>query len=141
MFKKEQKFKDYLGQERTVTLRFNISESEMEDLARNDPMFDTSFLAKLREEENPLDMIDVIKKLIVLSYGELSDDGMYFWKDDNRGLKFLQSAAYDAFLEELLNGENTNFVVDFMMNIFPEKFAAEIAKKVSEDTNIVPVNK
>lgn len=134
MFKHVQKYKDFLGNDQEDILRFNVSESEMMDLIKNDPSFEPNNLAKLVEEHDGLKMIDVIRKLIVLSYGELSDDGKKFRKNDSIALEFVQSAAYDALLDEFIEAKDETFVRAFMIGIFPAKFADKLSKDL--DTKI-----
>ena len=132
MFKTEQKFKDFLGNEVTETLRFNISEDELLDLVRDDERFDSGYLAYVIEQKDYPKMMDIVRKMIVLSYGELSDDGKYFRKSDEKAIDFLQSAAYEGFRDSLLNEEGK--FEAFLMGVFPSKFA-EISHKRSNDPN------
>lgn len=122
MFKVEQKYKDFLGNDQTDSLYFNISESEMYEIAKDNKKFDPDYLRYLMENGRGVDFVDVVRELIVLSYGELSDDGKKFRKSDERALEFVQSAAYDALFERLVNAEDENFVKDFLVGVFPKKF-------------------
>ena len=128
MFKIDLTYKNFLGVETTETLRFNLTETELLDLVRDDPTFNTSFLSYISQEKDYAKMMDVIRKLIVVSYGEVSDDGKYFRKSDARALDFVQSAAYEAFRDKILSDENGNGFMNFLMAVFPAKFADEMKK-------------
>ena len=128
MYKIELTYKDFIGNEVTETLRFNISEDEMLDLVRDDERFETGYLAFVLEQKDYPKMMDIVRKLIVLSYGELSDDGKYFRKSDEKALDFLQSAAYEAFRDSLLTTEGA--FEAFMLGVFPSKFSDVIKERI-----------
>ena len=90
MFKTDLTYKDFLGNDVTETLRFNISEDEMLDLVREDARFDGGYLSMVIEQKNYAQMMDIVRKLIVISYGELSSDGRTFRKTDERASCSLQ---------------------------------------------------
>lgn len=131
MFKTELTYENFLGVEVTETLRFNLTETELLDLVREDPTFNTGFLSYIAQEQDYAKMMDVIRKLIVVSYGEVSEDGKYFRKSDEKALDFVQSAAYEAFRDKLLADDDGQGFINFMMAVFPAKFAAEMQKNVA----------
>ena len=130
MFKTEIKYKDFLGNDVSKTLRFNITEDELLDLVREDSRFETGYLAFVMQENDYAKMMDVIRKLIVLSYGEMSDDGEYFRKSDEKAIDFMQSAAYAAFRDELISDKDGQKFVDFLLGVFPAKFSKVIKEKI-----------
>lgn len=127
MFKRKIKYTDFLGNEQEDEYRFNISKSELLELAAKDKTFNPDYLRYLLSEGKGLEMVDVMRKLIVVSYGELSDDGKKFRKNDDLALEFIQSAAYDKLFEDLIGAGNEELVKAFITGIFPAEFAAEIA--------------
>lgn len=142
MFKYTIKYKDFLGNDQEDTLRFNISESEMYDLAQNNPKFNVDYLRYIMENASTVDIVDVIREIIVLSYGELSEDGKKFRKSNEMGIEFLQSAAFDALFNELVYGDaDSNFATEFMIGVFPDKFSDMIKQGTSDLGNVkaIPV--
>jgi hypothetical protein len=129
MYKTDVTYKNFLDVEVTETLRFNLTETELLDLVRTDPAFNVGLLTYIANERDYARMMDVIRKLIVVSYGEVSEDGKYFRKSDERALDFVQSAAYEAFRDQLLSDDDGQGFVNFMMAVFPAKFAAEMKKQ------------
>ena len=123
MFKTEITYTNFLGSEVTETLRFNLTETELMDLIRDDPQFDTGFLAYISQEQDYYKMMDVLRKLIVVSYGEVSADGKHFRKSDAMALDFVQSAAYEAFRDKLLSSEDGSEFANFLLGVFPAKMA------------------
>lgn len=140
MFTHNITYTDFLGNEQTEKLRFNISESEMMDLVKEDRTFSVDYLSYLVHEQNGLQMLDVIRKLIVASYGELSEDGKHFKKSDEIATAFVQSAAYNQLITEFIENKNENFVRDFMLGTFPAKFAQQMQEEASK-VKALPVNK
>ena len=128
MFKIKKTYEDFLGNEQTETFRFNITESEMMDMVKSDPTFRPEYLFYLASEQKGLEMIDVIRKLLVISYGELSDDGKHFIKSDEKATLFVQSAAYNEILNDFISGKDENLLTNFVMGAFPKKYAEEAAK-------------
>ena len=139
MFKKEITYKDFLGQTRTDTFRFNITENEMLDLVQNDPSFNVDYLTYLMQNPDGLKMVDIMRKIIVISYGELSEDGKHFRKSDQIATDFVQSAAYVELLNEFIEGKDPDFIRSFMTGVFPAKYAAELQKKTTEQLLETPL--
>lgn len=139
MFKKEITYKDFLGQTRTETFRFNITENEMLDLVQNDPSFNVDYLTYLMQNPDGLKMIDIMRKIIVVSYGELSEDGKHFRKSDQIATDFVQSAAYVELLNEFIESKDPDFIRSFMTGVFPAKYAAELQKKTTEQLLETPL--
>jgi hypothetical protein len=119
-------YKDFGGNERTETLRFDLTQEEMLDIRDEDAAFDPANLSRLAEEKDIQMMYKVIRKLILHSYGEVSEDGRYFRKSPQIMSDFAHSAMYRALLEKLLNDESGNLAKEFILNVFP----SEIAKQV-----------
>lgn len=126
MFKVNVEYKDFLDNDQKDTLRFNISETEMMDLASKDPSFKVDYLRYLMTDGTGIEMVDILRKLIVVSYGELSEDGKKFRKSDERTLDFVQSAAYDKLFDMLVYGDDMEFAKKFLIGIFPAKYAQTI---------------
>lgn len=140
MFKTEVKYKNFLGQEVSDTLRFNLSESELLDLQEEEPIFSPEFLYYISEEQDISAMLKVMRKLIARSYGILSEDGKVFRKKPEDIYDFEHSAAYTALLEKLLGSEDTTFVSDFITNIFPARFADEIRRRIKSGPELTVVD-
>lgn len=138
MFKIDLTYTNFAGAETTETLRFNLTETELRDLIRKNKMFNADFLSYVSKEQNLMSMMDVIQELVIVSYGEISEDGRHFRKSEAMALDFVQSAAYEAFLNKLLDTEDGHEFMEFLMGIFPAKFAKEMQMKLKEG-NAAPV--
>ena len=133
MYKTELTYKTFTDKEITETFRFNLNEDELRDLIADDPIFSPEFLSYVTREQDTMKMLKVIQKLIVMSYGEMSEDGKYFRKSNEKALDFLQSAAYMAFRDKLLSGDGDEFM-KFIFEVFPSKFVETMKANASGPT-------
>jgi len=132
MYKIKKKYEDFLGQDHEESFRFNITESEMLDLVDSDPAFNPDYLLFITKEHNGIKIVNVLRKLIVVAYGEMSDDGQHFWKDDERQKAFVQSAAFDSIISDFIDGQHADLVKEFILNVFPKKYKESLAKHAAE---------
>lgn len=131
MFKYELSYEDFLGNEKKETLRFNLSKNEIIKLVEKDPTFSVDFLAYVADQQDPITMFNVVNRIILASYGVLSDDGKVFRKDEQLAKDFEQSAMYDKFVEEMFGTSDTKKFSDFIIGIFPKEYAQQLAGKMN----------
>ena len=131
MFKTKIKYTDFIGNEQEEVLRFNLSEDELRTLIDEDKSFDPSYLAYVSSEQNFMAMYKIVRKLILKSYGVMSEDAKYFDKSDEVTNRFLHSAVYQEFLDYLMDGEDLDKLRAFITGVFPKKFSEEIAKQIT----------
>lgn len=145
MLKKTVKFKDFNGVERTEDLYFHVSKASVltsSDGAYNEIMkigLDLQergkFLEDLKEED--LDQSDpfnknsqlvaeairmvarLLDRLVDLSYGIRSSDGLRFVRDDKVLTDFKNSAVYDAFVEQMIT--NQDELIEFINQLLATK--------------------
>jgi len=136
MFKTTVKYTDFLGGEREEVLRFNLSELEMRDLMSEDPVLNPAVLTAISEANDVDSMFKVIRKLILHSYGEMSEDGRYFRKSKEITSDFAHSAAYEALLNDLMSDDGHK-LSDFITGIFPASVAEEVRKATAAQLTVV----
>lgn len=132
MFKTEITTENFDGKKVTETLRFNLSQTEMMDLVKADSTFTEEYLRWIVEEKNVEAMFDVIRKLVAVSYGVMSEDGRAFRKKPDDVYDFLHSAAYDALIEKFMSEGNEQFLTEFIVGVFPAKFANSIRQSMTQ---------
>jgi len=137
MFKTTVKYTDFLGEEREETLRFNLTEIEMQNLSTDEIVFNPALLAAIAKEKDAMAMYKVIQKLILHAYGELSEDGRVFRKSDQIRSDFANSMAYSEFLTQVLSSDT--MITNFMLGVFPAKIAEEIKKQGLLDQKVIPI--
>lgn len=119
MFTKTITYTDFNGKSVTEDLHFHLSQSELMDMAYdlpdgvsdivgNDPSNVTDekaseLVAKLGQKG----IVDFVKKLLVKSYGIVSEDGRRFMKPETLAQEFEESIAFDTYFSELLSDENS----------------------------------
>lgn len=123
MYKEKLTFTNFNDEEVTETLRFNLSEIELMDLVKDDPTFSQSYFKTLIDNGDAYEMFRFIRKILALSYGELSNDGNTFMKSPEIMDRFLHSAAYDALINRISNSSDVDIFKTMLIGIFPAKFA------------------
>ena len=139
MFKHDVTYTNFRGEKTTETLRFNLSETELLDATKIDNVFSADYLTWIVEQQNVSEMFDVVRKLIAISYGVMSEDGKYFRKKPDDIYDFLHSAAYEAFLEELIGENSEQLLTDFVINVFPAKFSETVKKSIESNRKVFDV--
>lgn len=132
-------YTDFLGNERTDTLRFDLNEDEMRDLSEEDRFFNPAFLGKISADRDLSAMYKVIRKLILHAYGELSDDGRYFRKTPEIMNDFAHSAAYKALLDKFTSEESGESLQNFMIGVFPSSIGDQLKASFTPDQKVVPM--
>ena len=140
MLSKKIKYTDFNGNEREQTFYFNISKAELAELEMSVPGGFQSFITRITEAQSVPEIADVFKKIILMSYGEKSDDGMRFIKKDPvRGKladEFEQTEAYSELFMELLTKEGA--AAEFIEGVIPAQLMEEAKKQGMIDANGVP---
>ena len=96
MLKKTIKFIDFNGKEQKTVVYFNLIESE---IVRLDVEFEgglVSYINNLDSKVRPKDILTLFEKVILLAYGQKSEDGLHFLKSEEQAVLFKQSAAYNS---------------------------------------------
>ena len=118
-------FTDYNGLEHTRTYYFNLSKSELLRLQLSIGGGLTEYAKRLMDTEDMVHLSELFEKLILMSYGEKTDDGMHFIKEDENGKKladmFKQTAAYDELYTELSTNEQS--AIEFFNSVIPAEAA------------------
>lgn len=135
MLKKTVQYMDFNDVNQTENLYFNVSKSELTD--HLDLVDEVEMLqAMLEGEPRSLTsvevrmLLDLVKKLIKMSYGRRSEDGSRFRKSEEIWEDFTSSAAYDAFLMSLF--ENPEEAVSFIVGIMPR----DLIEQAQNETGI-----
>jgi hypothetical protein len=129
MLKQTIEYTDFDENPVTETLYFNVTKTELsENLHLKDEIDEIQQMLGGEERELTPDeiqtVLNMVKKLMKLSYGIRSDDGKRFIKGDQIWEEFTQTAAYDAFLFSLF--EKPENAVSFMFGIIPADLRAEV---------------
>lgn len=72
------------------------------------------------EQTDPVKVLTVLEDIVKRSYGFRSEDGKKFVRDPAKTEEFMDSLAYDAFLDDMLIKPGMS--QDFIKNVLPRNF-------------------
>lgn len=132
MYAKKIKSTNFIdGTEREQTYYFNLSKAELMEMELSTDGGLKSYIERIVEAKKTPELVALFKKLILMSYGERSDDGMRFIKTRPDGSKlsaeFEQTDAYSELFTELATNEQS--AVDFINGIIPAQLQAQVAEE------------
>ena len=135
MLKKMIKYTDYNDNVRTQEFYFYLSKRDLQVL---DAKYqeDGGLSGRFNIIVNKHDarrLLTTVEDLILTSYGEKSEDGSKFVKNEKVKEDFQYSAAYETLFDELTSmEENTDKFSDFLRKILPNDVQAQINKAEAE---------
>lgn len=124
MLKKTMTYTDYNGTQRTEDFYFNLSKAELAELNASTEGGLEEYIKKIVAEQNFKEVVQMFKKLIMMSYGEKSLDGKRFIKSDEITTAFTQTEAYSDLFMELAS--DAEAAAAFVNGIVP----ADLQKKL-----------
>lgn len=127
MLKKTMTYKDYDGNERTEDFYFNLTKAELVELQLSENGGFDKLLKRLMDSQDNKEIIQVFKKMIILSYGIKSLDGKTFVKSPEITREFMQTEAYSDLFMELAS--NQEAAAAFINGVVPQD-VAEAARNV-----------
>lgn len=127
MYKITKTYIDYNGDERTEEFWFNLSKSELIEMAYSVDGGLEVALEKIIRENDKNKIIGFFKDLVLKAYGEKSADGRRFMKSAELSKAFSETPAYsDIFMDLAINA---NAASAFVNGIMPSSLAKEIEAK------------
>lgn len=125
MFKYTVNYEDFDGNQQSEVLYFNLSKPEMLKLQMKNDGGYAEYLQKIANSNNPAEVLDAFSDIVLMAYGQKSEDGKRFVKSEEAKMAFSQSVAYDTFLFELI--ENPAIIENFMNGVFPKDLLEKAA--------------
>ncbi len=124
MIKKTVTYVDYNGVERTEDFHFNLTSAEVMEQELTTPGGFSALLQKIIDANDIPSIVEVVKKILLMSYGVKSDDGRRFVKSAELSEAFKQTEAYTMiFMEIATNAEKG---VEFIQGIFPKDLVSKV---------------
>ena len=130
MFKKTITYTDFDDNERTEDFYFNLSKSELMEMNFSEEGGFEKLINKISQTQDIKKVIEILKSIILRSYGEKSLDGKRFIKvvdGHNLSEDFSQSPAFDQLFMELAGDEDA--ASEFISGVIPKNLASEIEAK------------
>jgi hypothetical protein len=113
MLVKEITYEDYNGETQTEKFYFNLNKLELTEMEFSHKEGFENFVKRIIKEEDNKALIELLKELILKTYGEKSSDGKRFIKSPELSLAFSQTAAFsELFMELASNSESTTAFVN-----------------------------
>lgn len=115
----------------TEVFYFHLSAREIAelDLAHNEDSFEDWF-KKAVEKNDRKALYEFFKEIILLSYGERSEDGKVFKKSPEIREKFASHAAYEALFDEFYASDEAMFA--FFKGALPSTMSENWDKAIAE---------
>ena len=101
MLKKTVTYVDYNGVERTEDFYFNLSKAEVTELELSVEGGFSKMLEDVVNAKDNVKIVELFKKMVLMSYGEKSADGKRFVKSKELSEAFSQTEAYSEIFMEL----------------------------------------
>jgi len=120
-------YENFDGETVTENFHFNLSKSEIIELQVSYKEGLEAALARIIRTKDQKQLVEEFKRIILLSYGERSEDGKRFIKNDELREAFSQTAAYDSLFIELATDDTA--AAEFIKGIIPKDFAKEVEKQ------------
>lgn len=117
MLKKNITYTDYNGVERTEEFHFNLNQAEIAEMELGKQGGLSTHIQNIVAAENTAEIITIFKEIILKAYGQKSEDGRRFIKNDKIREEFQQTEAYSVLFMELAT--DANAAADFMNSIVP----------------------
>lgn len=137
MLKRGITYEDFNGETVTDIFYFNISKPELIEMEVEYAEGFGSWIKKIIDAKDHKTLLYQFKKLVLLAYGEKSEDGKRFIKNDQLREEFSQTAAYQSLFIELAT--NDNAASTFLIGALPKDMTGALEKSL-ETTPIDKIN-
>lgn len=118
MLKKTITYNDYNGAERTEDFYFNLTEAEVVEMQYSIGGGLEERLERIVKTKDQPAILREFKKLILMAYGEKSDDGKQFMKSEEISKRFECTEAYSNLFMELAT--DADKASEFVNGIVPK---------------------
>lgn len=112
------KYVDYKGIEREEEFHFNLTKTEIAELELSHNGGLSEKIQRVVKAQDGKEIIAIFKDLVIRSYGEISDDGRRFIKNDKLREEFTQTEAYSEIFMRLAS--DADAASKFVNGIIPQ---------------------
>lgn len=127
MIKKTVTYEDFNGEETTEDVYFNLTKAELIEYEVREKGGMSSVLERISKSDDGNLIMQTFKDILLMSYGEKSDDGRRFRKNEQIREDFASSMAYDAIFWELCTDADS--AAAFVNGLVPKKLLEEAQKE------------
>ncbi len=126
MLKRNITYENFDGETVTEVFYFNLTKTEIIDMQMSYEGGLDAVIQRIVKAEDIKSLIEEFQNIVLMSYGQRSDDGKYFRKSDSIREEFKHHAAYDSLFMELATDDKA--AADFMIGILPRDMAQDLPK-------------
>jgi len=126
MLKQDITYEDFNGEQATETLYFNLTKTEIIELEVSYKDGLEATLKRIIATQDNKQLVAEFKRIVLLAYGQKSEDGRRFIKSDELREEFSQTAAYDELFIKL--STDADFASEFIKGIIPKGIVTEVEK-------------
>lgn len=130
MVKKTVTYTDFNGVERTEDFYFNLSNAELAEFSMSKSGGLAAYIERISKAKSQPELAALFKEVLMMSYGEKSDDGRRFIKNDQIRDEFMQTEAYSIIYMELAS--DAEAALKFFEGIIPADKAAALKQNQTE---------
>jgi hypothetical protein len=124
MLKETIKYTDYEGNEREEDFYFNLNKAELMEMQLSTEGGLEKRIQKIISSQNGKEIIELFKAIILKAYGEKSDDGKRFIKNQEIRDSFEQSEAYSELFMKLAT--DADAATKFINGVIPKDVAGQV---------------
>lgn len=118
MLKRTITYTDYNGVQRTEDFYFNLSKAEVVEMELTTEGGIAEYIEKIIKAKSQVELVKLFKKLLLMSYGEKSDDGRRFIKSEELSKAFSETEAYTQLFMEFAQDDEK--AAEFINGVIPE---------------------
>lgn len=132
MIKRTITYTDFNNQEQTKTFYFNLTKAELAELEVSEEGGLSERLTAIIDSNDNAEIVRIFKKIILMAYGEKSEDGQRFIKSPEAALAFSQTEAYSELFVSLAT--DAEAATAFVNGIIPKNLP-DAPKNLPPKTN------
>jgi hypothetical protein len=137
MLKREIKYEDFDGVETSDIVYFNLSKPELIELDVEHGEGFGRVLERIIETKDNKELVKLFKDIILMAYGQKSEDGKRFIKSEKLREEFSQTAAYSSLFMELATDDEA--AVKFLTGLLPADMRETVASNLTTAADTTPV--
>jgi hypothetical protein len=133
MLKHTLTYTDFNGEQITEDLYFHMSEADLIRLDATYPQGLESAINEMVEADDKMAIFEMFETLVARAYGQKSEDGKRFVRNEQVREEFLQTAAYEALVSELVMDEEA--AAKFFSAMVPQQLLSRAEEQVKPAGN------
>lgn len=132
MIKQDITYTNFEGEQETETLYFHLNKVELMEMQVSEKRGLAQYITDIQKAENNKEIFRLFKDIVLRAYGERSEDGKKFIKNERLREEFEGCLAYEELMVKIVT--ETDFAVKFVNGIMPAGMADQIAARMGQDS-------